>query len=705
MCRIVQRVKGYFGPRRIRGLCDFRPQQKSAFRLAAMPRRSRARDLHDLTEVPAGWPLATVIDAFAYLAPCPPSYGDATRAFEAVSHRLVDLWSARPAEAEAWLQRCRENIAMELKEARPEELQEALFRYGAAEYNGYAAWRFSEAGLLRGKPRRGTEAERERWAAVFMQQPHVSDRCRELAERVEQAESPQTARKRQKLRRRLEAELHKSQEEECRDLRNRLAAVEAEVSRKDAALEAAQSEAAKCKKIEEESAERRHLEAELQKSQEEEGRELSNRLAAAEAEVSLKATELQTAQSQSATCKERCEEFATRAAAAEAAAAESQKELRQLQEEHSICQEHCEELAKHMAAEASEHAKTKELLAQAEADAAEKQLEVKRLQEEGRSYRERCPKTDSQPASAEEAGSKAGLQLEKEKAVLQGRFEQLQHQLAKAEAKLELMQNLREQIGVYKERLRVVEHQLTKKQWQDAHHFRGPAFNDAAASGQESNLAEQLGYSFVESEDDGTCSSLLSHCSWFSVKPDSVKPHCFMLDAIFKTRSYGTDFFLMGRDLKKGSQVVAGDDATVLTVTSTPEICDATEIVDLQAGAATLQVTPDHWVQVFDAKGGSDDYLPAGALKTGDWVMLDSGEPVALTSAKRQATECKVLKIRLEPNLPVAVFSRPACILSWAFPKKAPTRRGRPPSHTQRGGGPSDESMDVPSTAGGEYGK
>ena len=629
--------------------------------VAAMVKQPKTKCLYDLTEVPAGWPLATVIDAFVELAACDPICSYATRALQAVSHRLVDLWASQPAEAEAWLSRCRERFAWELAgEAwctRTELLSEALCRHGAAEYGKYM-WhsrRFSEAGLLRGWSC-GSAPEREERAPCHRQRAFVHDRCRQLAERLAAAESQDPARKRQKLeeetseRRRREAELHTSQEQECRDLCNRLAAAEAEVSSKDAELQAAQSESAKC--------------------------------------------------------KEQCEELATRAAAAEAAAAELQKELRQLQEEHSKCQEHCEELAKHMDAEASEHAKTKELLARAESGAAEKQLEVQRLQEESQSYQERCPKTDSQPASAEEAGSKAELQLEKEKAVLQGRCEQLQHQLAKAEAKLELMQDLREEIGMYKERLRGLEHELTtRRKKQDAHHFLGPAFNDAAASGQESSLAEQLGYSFVESEDDGTSSSTLSHSSWFSVKPDSAKPHCFMLDAIFLTRSYGTDFFLMGRDLQKGSQVVAGDGTTILTVTSTPEICDATEIVDLQAGAASLRVTPDHWVQVFDAKGGSDDYLPAGALKTGDWVMLDSGEPVALTSAKRQVTECKVLKIRLEPHLPVAVFSRPACILSLAFPKKPPTRRGRPPSHTQLGGGPSDESMDIPSTAGGEYGK
>ena len=195
-----------------------------------MPQQSEAKVLYHLTEVPAGWPLATVIDAFAHLAAYHPNYADASRAREAVSNRLVDLWASQPAEAQAWRE-------LHAKEAtRPEELQEALLRHGAAESGKYAwnHWRFSEAGLLR-EELRGSAAERERWAAIYLQEPFVRDRCRELAERLEQADSQETARKRQKLeeeteRRRLEAELHKSQEE-GRELRNRLAAAEARSSK------------------------------------------------------------------------------------------------------------------------------------------------------------------------------------------------------------------------------------------------------------------------------------------------------------------------------------------------------------------------------------------------------------------------------------------------------------------------------------------
>ena len=172
--------------------------------------------------------------------------------------------------------------------------------------------------------------------------------------------------------------------------------------------------------------------------------------------------------------------------------------------------------------------------------------------------------------------------------------------------------------------------------------------------------------------DDGT-SSVLSNSSWFS-----VKPHCFMLDAIFKTRSYGIDLFLFGKDLKKGSQVLAADDETILEVSEAAKVCKATEVVRLQAGAATLQVTPDHPVQVPDASGKLDIglFAPAGELKEGDLVLLDSGE-AALTSVDICSGSCEVLDIVFQPDLPVAVFRCPPCILSKSQKGKPASRRGR----------------------------
>ncbi|CAE7895168.1 unnamed protein product [Symbiodinium microadriaticum] len=598
--------------------------------------------LAKLTEVPAGWPLATVMDAFAYLA----AYArkkKSVRAREALSRRLVELWASQPVEAEAWLQRCRERFAKELagKETGPEELEEALLRHGAAEWGKYGwwvrDWRFSEAGLLQGELR-GSAALREECAAEYLQFPLIRDRCRELAERLVAAESQETAWKRQKLeeetseRRRLEAELEKSQEE-GRELSNRLAAAEAEEA-------------------------------------EEECRDLRNRLAVAEVEVASKDAELRSVRSEGAKCKEQCKELASRATGAE----EMQKEV---EEQHFKYREHCRELASRLQkaeAEASEHAKTKERLVQAEFDAAQRELEVQRLQQdESRGFTE-C-------ASAEEG--KGRLELRLEKAVLLARCEQLRQQLSKEDAErsamLGRMQVLWEEKATYKERCRQLECQLAKTK---PPHCSSPSVHASlicqgpAPSGQESDLSE---YILVE-DDMASCSSILSRSSWFSVKPD-----CFMADAIFKTRSSGVDFFLMGRDLRKGSQVVAADDETILEVCEPPVLSQAKETVRLQAGAATLRVTADHPVQVTAVDGAVEDgegkgggcYVPAGSLKPGALVMVDSGELTALTDVTTETGDCEVLKIAFKPNRPVAVFSCPPCILSKGANSKPTTRRAK----------------------------
>ena len=129
----------------------------------------------------------------------------------------------------------------------------------------------------------------------------------------------------------------------------------------------------------------------------------------------------------------------------------------------------------------------------------------------------------------------------------------------------------------------------------------------------------------------------------------------------------------------------------------TPEICDASEVVELQAGAAILRVTPDHLVKVADPKGEAEEslYLAAGQLKAGDLVVLDSGEAAALSSVVLRREACQVLKVVFEPDLPVAVFSRPTCILSLGHKRKPPIREpGRPGGSLgrQHGRGPPSRS-------------
>ena len=137
-----------------------------------------------------------------------------------------------------------------------------------------------------------------------------------------------------------------------------------------------------------------------------------------------------------------------------------------MQEERGKCQESCEELLARLKAEASQHAETKERLAQAESDAAGQEVELQRLQEENCGFQERCQLAEVRLASLkEEAVSQAELQLDR--AVLQ-------QQLAKAEAErsgmLRQLLDLHEEKGMHKERIRELERQLGKAKQRETHH-------------------------------------------------------------------------------------------------------------------------------------------------------------------------------------------------------------------------------------------
>ncbi|CAE7902362.1 unnamed protein product [Symbiodinium sp. KB8] len=218
-----------------------------------------------------------------------------------------------------------------------------------------------------------------------------------------------------------------------------------------------------------------------------------------------------------------------------------------------------------------------------------------------------------------------------------------------------------------------------------------------ASSSQDSDPAERMGFMVV----DDCASSVLSQSSWFS-----VKPHCFVTDAIFRTRSCDIDFFLMGKDLVKGSRVVAADNETILEVAAAPEVFKKTAGFDLQAGNAALRVTADHLVLVPDpqAVSCSGIYVKAGNLKEGDLVMLDSWEPVPLTGIEAWSGEQEVLKVVFQPDLPIAVFSCPPCILSKGQKKQQTRRGGMRHMKSQRAGAEHDQAEDgqnsIPKTQG-----
>ena len=384
-------------------------------------------------------------------------------------------------------------------------------------------------------------------------------------------------------------------------------------------------------------------------------------------------------------CRNQMKDLRRRLAAAEEAALESANNLQAVQDENAKRTVQCEELANCLAA--------------AEAVASQREHELQALQAEFAEYKETCEPPAGRKASGEDvSATDAGLQALLDIAMYKERCQQLKVQLTKAEVeastRLDQIRALWIENATYKERLHQAELQLHKAD-RSKHASRLP-FPQEPSSGEDSNMAEQLGYTLIG---DGT-SSVLSSSSWFSVKPE-----CFMLHSIFKTRTYGMDFFLMGKDLKKGSQVVAADDKTILEVSEPPQVCRASEVVHLQAGAATLEVTPDHFVLTDGLEGGAGTYVPAGTLKVGDLVMLDSGEPVPLTRVSVKATDCEVLKIAFDPDLPVAVFSCPPSILSKGQEQRIKPKKVRRARMCFRGQGhdqTADGGVSIPKTVG-EY--
>ncbi|CAE7304185.1 unnamed protein product [Symbiodinium necroappetens] len=295
-----------------------------------------------------------------------------------------------------------------------------------------------------------------------------------------------------------------------------------------------------------------------------------------------------------------------------------------------------------------------------------------------------------------------------ENATYKERCEQMKLRLDRAEADLSRKtaenQRLLVESATLRERCRTVAHHpQSLREERGGATTLGAAFATMnpsgmeASSSQDSDPAERMGFMVV----DDCASSVLSQSSWFS-----VKPHCFVTDAIFRTRSCDIDFFLMGKDLVKGSRVVAADNETILEVAAAPEVFKKTAGFDLQAGNAALRVTADHLVLVPDpqAVSCSGIYVKAGNLKEGDLVMLDSWEPVPLTGMEAWSGEQEVLKVVFQPDLPIAVFSCPPCILSKGQKKQQTRRGGMRHMNSQRAGAEHDQAEDgqnsIPKTQG-----
>jgi len=201
-------------------------------------------------------------------------------------------------------------------------------------------------------------------------------------------------------------------------------------------------------------------------------------------------------------------------------------------------------------------------------------------------------------------------------------------------------------------------------------HFPGDLGNGVATS---SNHPTQVSEVEVGSEASGYDADGAG--SYVSV--GTSRTQCFMKEAIFKTTSGDTEFFLYAHELTKGSRVMAADGKTTVEVAAVPELREVDRVVDLQAGSALLSVTPDHRIPMLEEAGGESCDVDAASLKPGAMIFVD-GMPTPLVSKYDQVSDDKfqVVKIAFKPDVPVASFTCPPAISSKGSRKK-PLRRGK----------------------------
>ena len=167
--------------------------------------------------------------------------------------------------------------------------------------------------------------------------------------------------------------------------------------------------------------------------------------------------------------------------------------------------------------------------------------------------------------------------------------------------------------------------------------------------------------------------------------------HCFMREAVFKAEHGG---FVCGRDLRKGSKILAAD-GSIVEVAHDPEVSEKRGKVVLETEKAKLEVTTDHRV-VNVTHDGAQRKVEAFKLRVGDLVMVDN-QTESLTHVDFDPATFKVLKIVFHPDKPVEAFSLQPTIQSHGH--KMPKRHGGG-RRTQNHRAGEDEHLSIPDTQG-----
>lgn len=168
----------------------------------------------------------------------------------------------------------------------------------------------------------------------------------------------------------------------------------------------------------------------------------------------------------------------------------------------------------------------------------------------------------------------------------------------------------------------------------------------------------------------GSSSSIseISCSSWILVYPTSGC--CFLPDTFFEVqRENGERILMRAGQLCAGTRVLAANGQWV-EVRKPPEQHEASEVIELAAGNASLTVSPEHRVVI---PGGQS--VQATELDVGRKVLLMGGIEATLTSFNRRREPTTVLKIAFTPDYPVCAFMELSGILSRGY-RRRPLRRG-----------------------------
>jgi len=197
--------------------------------------------------------------------------------------------------------------------------------------------------------------------------------------------------------------------------------------------------------------------------------------------------------------------------------------------------------------------------------------------------------------------------------------------------------------------------------------------------------------------DAESCESLTDVASWVS---DSAEQRCFMSQTLLKTAE---GFCMQCKDLRPGSRVIAADGSTILEVIHV-SFHETDRVIILNAGHATLRVTPSHRVVAFKQGSEADtEEVCAGDLKEGRRIMSSGRVPLELTDVLSLSERCEVAQISFHPDLPVGAFEPPAAILTKGhLAMRKPVRRGGM-NRRSKINGTREWHVSIPDTALGEY--